>query len=320
MNSSEEHVNDPAGASAAPPSDGRADAAAPPEAAIPAKPERVMSKRALYGVLILAFVFVLMPYLLWQATWFGRPLDDAGIARAFADTDHPRESQHALSQIADRMLSGDPNARSSARKWYPQVEAMAASPSDELRITAAWVMQQDNSVPEFHSALVKMLGDGNTMVVRNAALALVRFGDPAGHDVILNMLKPAQVAAPASGKLVERAGAKDIVNASTMIGRIESSDRGTVEVRTSSPGTFARWNVASGTNVASGDTVAVIDPSSDEAWEALRALFIIGKSADIPAIEPYAVKTNGMAPRISEQASDTLAAIRARENKTAAPK
>lgn len=68
MNSSEEHVNDPAGASAAPPSDGRADAAAPPEAAIPAKPERVMSKRALYGVLILAFVFVLMPYLLWQAT------------------------------------------------------------------------------------------------------------------------------------------------------------------------------------------------------------------------------------------------------------
>ncbi len=288
-----------------------------PEAA---KPERGMSKRWLYGVLILAFLFVLMPYLLWQATWFGRPLDDAGIANAFADRDHPREAQHALSQIADRMLSADPNARASARKWYPQVVTMAASPSDELRITAAWVMQQDNSVPEFHSALVKLLGDSNTMVSRNAALALVRFGDPAGHDVIVSMLKPAEIAAPAGGKLMERAGAKDIVNASTMIGRVDTPDHGTVEVRTNAPGTFARWNVANGANVSSGATIAVIDPSSDEAWEALRALYIIGKAGDESAIAPFTGKKAGMAPRISEQAADTLAALRAREKTNSSPK
>ena len=146
MNPSDDNISEPtAGVSRDVSRDGvRVDAelSAPP-------PKPGISKKWLYGILILAFLFVLMPYLLWQATWFGRPLDDAGIASAFADKDRPREAQHALSQIADRMLSADPNARASARKWYPQVVAMAASPSDELRLTAAWVMQQDNSVPDF---------------------------------------------------------------------------------------------------------------------------------------------------------------------------
>ena len=309
MNPSDDNISEPtAGVSRDVSRDGvRVDAelSAPP-------PKPGMSKKWLYGILILAFLFVLMPYLLWQATWFGRPLDDAGIASAFADKDRPREAQHALSQIADRMLSADPNARASARKWYPQVVAMAASPSDELRLTAAWVMQQDNSVPEFHAALVKLLADNNAMVSRNAALALVRFGDSAGHDLIVSMLEPVEMAAPANGKLVERAGTRDIVNAGTMIGRIETSDRGAVELRTNSPGTFSHWDVASGTNVASGAAIAVIDPSSDMVWEALRALYIIGKPGDESAIARFTQHVNGMAPRISEQAADTLAAIRAR--------
>jgi biotin carboxyl carrier protein len=277
------------------------------------KSEKGMSRKWLYGILILAFLFVLMPYLFWQMTWFGRPLNDAGIAKAFGDENHPREAQHALSQLADRMLSSDANARASARKWYPQVVAMAASPSDELRLTAAWVMQQDNSVPEFHTALVKLLSDNNAMVSRNAALALVRFNDAAGHEVIFNMLEPAEIAAPASGKLVERAGAGDAVNAGAMIGRIESDGHGAMELRTNSPGTFERWNVANGTSVASGAAIAVIDASSDEVWEALRALYIIGKPSDESTIEIYTHSVKGMAPRIREQAKETLGAIRAHE-------
>ena len=30
---------------------------------------------ALFAILALTFLFVLMPFLFWQATWFGRPLD-----------------------------------------------------------------------------------------------------------------------------------------------------------------------------------------------------------------------------------------------------
>src|ERR1700685_2826341 len=44
--------------------------------------------------------------------------------------------------------------------------------SDELRVTSAWVMGQDNQAPEFRAALVKQLADANPMVQRNAALSL----------------------------------------------------------------------------------------------------------------------------------------------------
>ena len=53
-----------------------------------------MKKRWLYLILAVMFLFVLMPYLIWQATWFGKPLNDKQMADAFADTDHPRNAQH----------------------------------------------------------------------------------------------------------------------------------------------------------------------------------------------------------------------------------
>ena len=53
-----------------------------------------MPRKWLYVVLGLAFLFVLMPYLLWQETWFGRPLNDAQMAKAFTNYVRPREAQH----------------------------------------------------------------------------------------------------------------------------------------------------------------------------------------------------------------------------------
>src|SRR5713101_9718348 len=88
----------------------------------PAKPGG-LPRRWLLGILILAFLFVLMPFLFWRATWFGQPLTDEGLTRNLADAQHPRKAQHALSQLADRILSRDPAVRSSARRWYPNVIA-----------------------------------------------------------------------------------------------------------------------------------------------------------------------------------------------------
>src|SRR5262249_51014406 len=70
-----------------------------------------------YGILIVALLFVLMPFLFWHATWFGRPMNDGQIARALADRKHPREIQHALTQIEVRMEARDP----SVRRWYPEL-------------------------------------------------------------------------------------------------------------------------------------------------------------------------------------------------------
>ncbi len=275
-----------------------------------------MAKRWLFAILILTFLFVLMPYLFWQATWFGRPLDDGQMAKAFADTKHPREAQHALSQVADRILSANATTRDSARNWYPQVVNLSSSSDEALRTTAAWVMGQDATSAEFHARLVAMLADANPMVQRNAALSLVRFGDPSGHDVISAMLKPYTMPAPAAGKLDERLKPGDSVNPGTLVGRIEGPDGASTEVRTNVPGTLVGWTVADGTAVVAGQPVAQLDPSSEVVWEALRALYFIGNTPDEAAVVPFARGVPNMPPNVSQQATLTLIAIRNRAGAT----
>src|SRR6202795_1290311 len=149
---------------------------------VPPKPG--MAQKWLIAILVLTFAFVLMPFLLWYMTTFTRPLSDADLGAYFTDTLHPRRAQHALSQIADRMMSPNAAVRESAKIWYPEVIKFSSQGSDELRVTSAWVMGQDNQSSEFHTALLKQFADPNPMVERNAALSLVRFADPSGHDVI----------------------------------------------------------------------------------------------------------------------------------------
>src|SRR5580704_10006203 len=99
-----------------------------------------------YVVVGLALLFVLMPFLFWNATWFGRPITDNQIAKDLVDRSHPREIQHVLSQLETRIEKGDP----SVRRWYPQMFALSKDPVDEIRVTDAWVMGQDNTSQDFH--------------------------------------------------------------------------------------------------------------------------------------------------------------------------
>src|SRR3984893_17475680 len=181
---------------------------------VPAKPG--LKRRWLFVILAMTFLFVLMPFLFWQATWFGKPLNDAQLQKSLVDREHPREIQHALSQVADRMLARDAFTRDSARQFYPQVVQIAQNGQDELRLTAAWVTGQDNSIPDFHQELLRLLQDPNPMVRRNAALALVRFGDASGLAEIRSMLQPSAIAAPSGGSaLDERLKPGDAINPGT---------------------------------------------------------------------------------------------------------
>src|ERR1043166_9677989 len=126
-----------------------------------------------WPLIILAALFIIVPFLTWYGTWFGRNLSDEDIASYLADEKNPRHIQHALTQVETRIEKGD----ATAKKFYPQVVSLTVSPYAEIRKTAAWVMGQDNTSDEFHRALLKLLIDSEPLVRRNGALQLVRFGD-----------------------------------------------------------------------------------------------------------------------------------------------
>src|ERR1700692_3983946 len=276
-----------------------------------ASPKPGMGKKWLVAILVLTFAFVLMPFLLWYMTTFTRPLNDADLSSYFADTLNPRRAQHALSQIADRIMSPNPGIRESAKIWYPEVIRFSEKVSDELRVTAAWVMGQDNQSPQFHTALLKQLADSNPMVQRNAALSLVRFADPAGHALIAGMLSTYTVAAQRTGILSIRLKPGDVINPGTLLAHITIGNDKT-EVRSDVPGTIRQWILSENAQVKTGEPLLLVDPSPEMVWESLRALFLIGQKEDLPAVNPYVRGTEGMPPQIQQQAALTAREIFAR--------
>jgi hypothetical protein len=280
--------------------------------AIPTPTKPGLKRRWLFVILALTFLFVLMPFLFWQATWFGKPLNDAQLQKSLVDREHPREIQHALSQVADRMLARDAFTRDSARQFYPQVVQIAQNGQDELRLTATWVMGQDNSIPDFHQELVRLLQDPNSMVGRNAALALVRFGDASGLAEIRSMLQPSAIGAPEAGALEQRLKPGESINPGTLLGRIRTGNS-TSELRSQIPGIVRRWLVPDNSAVIKGQPVLLVDPSVSEIWESLRALYLIGQLEDLPALEEIARGGSDIPANVRQQAGLTATAIRSRQ-------
>ena len=76
-----------------------------------------MSTRNRLLFFLTAWLIVLMPFLFWWNTWFGRPLSDAKLGEYLNDEKHPRHIQHAIVQLGERMAS----TMHSAAQWYPEV-------------------------------------------------------------------------------------------------------------------------------------------------------------------------------------------------------
>ncbi len=279
---------------------------------IPTPTKPGLKRRWLFVIVAMTFLFVLMPFLFWQATWFGKPLNDAQLQKSLVDREHPREIQHALSQLADRILARDAFTRDSARQFYPQVVQIAQNGQDELRLTAAWVMGQDNSIPDFHQELVRLLQDPNPMVRRNAALALVRFGDVSGRDEIRSMLQPSAIGAAEAGALEQRLKPGESINPGTLLGRIRS-ENSTSELRSQIPGIIRQWLVSDKATVTKGQPILRVDPSVSEIWESLRGLYLIGQLEDLPAIEEIARGAGDIPANVRQQAELTATAIRSRQ-------
>lgn len=276
----------------------------------PAKPRMSTRNRLLFFAT--GWLIVLMPFLFWWNTWFGRQLSDKQLGEYLQDDKKPRHIQHALVQIGERVTRHDP----SVTRWYPEVVRLASYPIEEVRNTDAWVMGQDVSSKDaassgFHEALLKMLGDSSLMVRGNAALSLVRFGDASGRPHIVALLQPVKVSAPQAGKVTDSSTLGTPIHQGGIIAKLVSGGQ-TVEVRSPINGRLRELAVQPGQTVAAGGELAALDPGTDQVWEALRALYLIGQPEDIPAIRPYERELPEIPDHVRRQAAATEQAIRER--------
>lgn len=262
-------------------------------------------RRAVLLLTVLAVLLVLLPFLFWQQTWFGRRLSDEDISRYLQDDSHARKIQHALSQIADRIVQGDATVQS----WYPQIARLARHRLPIIRSTAAWVMGQDNLSALFHGALLGMLADPEPIVRRNAALALVRFQDASGRAELVGTLLAYRIPAPVGGTVSIESRAGRGVGAGALLARIRRERGGDVEVHAPFSGRVDRFLHADGSRVAAGDSLLALSSDSDQVWEALRGLYLVGRPEDLAQVERY---ERGTSERLEQQAVLTARAIRSR--------
>jgi hypothetical protein len=256
-----------------------------------------------------AWLIVLMPFLFWWNTWFGRHLSDKQLGEFLNDDKHPRHIQHALVQLGERMTAHD----ATAAQWYPDLERLASYPVEEVRNTDAWVMGQDTGQAGFHKALLAMLNDPSPMVRGNAALSLVRFGDATGRLQIVELLRTATISATVGGRVMDVDRAGTAIRQGGLIAKLQSGEQ-TTEIRSPIGGRIRTVSVSVETVVAPGEQLAAVDPDAEQVWEALRALYLVGHVEDLPEIRNYERDLPEMPDRVKQQAMLTEQAIRERTN------
>jgi hypothetical protein len=274
------------------------------------KPKHKMSTGQRLLFFLTAWLICLMPFLFWWNTWFGRQLPDKQLVEYLNDEKKPRHIQHALVQIGERMAKHDARVT----RWYPELIRLATHHVDEVRNTDAWVMGQDTTGAGFHETLLKMLNDSSPMVRGNAALSLVRFGDAGGKAEIVRLLQPAVITAPQAGTITDTSAAGTVTHQSGVVAKLQTGDQIT-EIRSPISGRLRSLSVQTGKNVAAGDEIATVTPGTEEVWEALRALYLIGQPDDLPAVIAYERQLPDISDQVRQQAVDTEKAIRERAGK-----
>jgi hypothetical protein len=258
--------------------------------------------------IILALLFVIVPFLTWYLTWFGRNLSDQKIAEYLKDEKNVRHVQQALAQVEEKIENRD----ASVKRWYPQIIALAGSNVAEIRKTVAWVMGQDNTSEEFHTVLRKLLEDEQPGVRRNAAVQLVRFGDASGRAELRATLQPYKVVAPIEGAISSILVEGGDVRENALLVRITSSQNQVVELRSPLSGKLTGVAVREGARVSTGEEILTLSPDPEFVYEALRALLFVGEAEDLPEVERFAQGVEGMPGQVKQQAAQTAKAIRSR--------
>ncbi len=257
---------------------------------------------------VVAILMVVLPFMVWHETWFGRQLSRSEIAEYMQDNNHPRKIQHALSQISDHIIAGD----ETVKVLYPQIASLSHHSDPTLRMTAAWVMGQDNGSELFHQTLLKLLQDPDIMVRRNAALSLVRFHDSNGRRELVGMLRLYRSVSPVQGKVsIHVVSGQDVRAGSKLAVITDDHDRQYV-LTAPVAGQVVSIDTANHSALAAGSRVVTLRPAAELVWEALRGLYLVGEAQDLPEVEHYSRAYSDVSVEISRQAALTSQAIRSR--------
>ncbi|MCA1634691.1 MAG: HEAT repeat domain-containing protein [Acidobacteria bacterium] len=224
-------------------------------------------RRAPWPLMLVAALFIVVPFLAWYGTWFG---------------------------------------------FYPRVVALAGSPETDLRMTAAWVMGVEHRSEEFRAALRRLLADSEPIVRRNAALALVRFGDAASRPELLAMLRAFEVKASTEGTAMTALSVGTPVKRESLLVRYELKPNMVEEVRSPLPGRVEQAFVKQGDQFRVEDRLFVIGPDAEQVRDALIGLSYVGDESDAAEVERYTQSVEGMHDGVKTQAVQTLAAIKRR--------
>ncbi len=281
------------------------------ETPVPPKP-LFPNRKYPWAILFVVLLFVLIPFFSWYGSWFGRPLSDDKIEQYLSANAKPRDVQHALSFIGNKIIEGD----KSMLRWYPLVVNASHNESPEVRKIAAWTMGQDNTSEAFHAALLPLIKDSHAGVRHNAAVQLVRFKDATSRMELLAMLEPTILKAESDGTIefiISEEGRA--VAGNSPLARIKNSDGQISEIRSPEAGRIEMFVVPDKSTVKAGDKVMILAASVEQVREALKALFIVGQTEDIPHIQRYTGQVSGMSDAVQKQAVSTLEAIRSRNTK-----
>src|SRR5215467_2205497 len=217
-------------------------------ASAPAPPSRPrMSTRNRLLFFLTAWLIVLMPFLFWWSTWFGRVLTDKEMSDYLNDNKHPRHIQHAIVQLGQRMSRHDP----SAARWSGDLVRLATHSREEVRSTDAWVLGQDTAGSGFHEALLKRLDDPSITVRGNAALSLVRFGDSAGRQQIVSLLQPVVITTSTTGRVMDTAGVGTAIHQGGLIAKLQDGQQ-IQELRSPITGRVRTLSTVTGASVSTG--------------------------------------------------------------------
>lgn len=264
-------------------------------------------RRTPWPLMLVALLLIVGPFLAWYFTWFGRALKDDEI-ESYLREGKPRHAQHALSQIAERIEKGD----AGASRWSSEIVALSDNPATDVRMTAAWVMGLEHHSEAFHAALLKMLNDAEPIVRRNAALALVRFGDARCRAELIEMLRPYTIRAKAEGTAITALTEGTPVKRESLLVKSEIKPNLIDEIRSPLPGTIEKAFISDGDHWAVGRELFIIAPDAQQVGDALVGLYYFGDAEDLAEVERYSEGLTGMPSDIKAKAAQTVEAIKRR--------